>query len=50
MRGNLINLCEDTIKALQLLKLEELISEEELECHLEKKLLFIDEFKLTLLI
>lgn len=45
MVGELIELCNDTIQALLKLKTEELISESELERHLEKKILFIDEFQ-----
>lgn len=45
MVGELIDLCNDTIQALLKLKAEDLISESELERHLEKKKLFIDEFQ-----
>ena len=45
MVDELINLCEDTIQALLMLKLEDLISENELERHLEKKIVFIEAFR-----
>lgn len=45
MVEDLINLCEDSIQALNMLRTEELIDESELEIHLEKKILFIEEFK-----
>ncbi|NLY44621.1 MAG: hypothetical protein GX053_01305 [Tissierella sp.] len=45
MVGELVELCNDTIQALLKLKTEEFISESELERHLEKKILFIDEFQ-----
>lgn len=49
MVGELIKLCNDTMEALVKLRSENLISESELERHLEKKILFIDEFEKTLL-
>lgn len=48
MLGNLIELCEGSIQALELLKQERLISQEDLERHLEKKLLFIEKHSQTL--
>ena len=45
MVGELIDLCNDTIQALLKLKAEDLISESELERHMEKKKLFIDGFQ-----
>ncbi|MFY9612736.1 MAG: hypothetical protein WAQ12_04275 [Tissierellaceae bacterium] len=45
MVDELINLCEHIITALRELREKELIDENELEIHLEKKLLFIDDFK-----
>lgn len=43
MLGNLIELCEESIKALQLLNIQKLISDEELRKQLEKKILLIQE-------
>ncbi|HZK01104.1 MAG TPA: hypothetical protein VFC79_13890 [Tissierellaceae bacterium] len=48
MLGNLIELCEESIKALQLLNIQKLISDEELRKQLEKKILLIQENNQTL--
>ena len=45
MEDNLVDLCKDTIQALQMLKLEHLIAEDELKSHMKKKLLFIEYVK-----
>ncbi len=48
MVDNLVDLCEDTIQLLILLKLKGLISENELKNHLEKKSQFIKDVKIVL--
>lgn len=45
MVDELVDLCNDTIQALLKLKAEDLISESELERHLEKKKLFVEKFQ-----
>ena len=42
---SLIDLCEDTIEILKILKFEDLITDDELECHLELKIKFVEDFK-----
>ncbi len=41
----LIDLCEDTMEILKILRLENLITVDELSSHLEKKIKFIEDFK-----
>lgn len=48
MLVSLIELCEESIKALQLLNSEKLISDEELKKQMEKKILLIQEKGQTL--
>lgn len=47
MLDQLVDLCEGTIHALIMLKSNNLISEIELESHMEKKLEFLNAFKLN---